>query len=78
MYGNIHEKYEVFKSLTTVVEDEPGGPVYPFVSLSPGRIPDNIHRVTITQNVTKHCLIPLVLIHQRHIILLLVLQLHLI
>lgn len=35
--------------LTTVVEDEPGGQVYPFVSLSPDMIPDNIHRATITQ-----------------------------
>lgn len=41
-------------SLTTVVEDEPGGRVYPFVSLSPDRIPVNIRSATITQKTTKY------------------------
>lgn len=42
--------------LTIVVEDEPGGQVYPFVSLSPDRIPDNIHKATITQK--DHNIVP--------------------
>lgn len=50
----IKKRMNAFMPLTTAEEDEPGGRVYPFVSLSLDRIPVNIHRATnITQKPTK-------------------------
>lgn len=54
----MYAKMNAFMSLTTVVEDEPGGPVYPFVSLSPDRIPVNTDHKTVAAKTDVFKLIP--------------------